>query len=105
MNSIQTSINIIGVCAGILVITCLIPQLITIIKNKSAKDVSILMYVTMFISQILWCIYGYLIYNLQIFITNIISAIISGLILICSIYYDKKLSQQNYNENIIELSH
>jgi MtN3 and saliva related transmembrane protein len=105
MISIETCIKIIGVCAGVLVIICLIPQLITIIQNKSAKDVSILMYITLFIAQILWFIYGYLISDLQILITNVISAFISGLIIICSVYYNKRLSQQNYNENIIELGH
>lgn len=103
MVSIQTSIYIIGICAGILVIICLIPQLITIIKNKSAKDISILMYVTLFIAQILWSVYGYLINDLQILITNIISAFITGLIIASAIYYNKINHQNQTHENIIEL--
>lgn len=85
-------VDIIGVIGGILVIICLLPQLITIIKNKSAKDVSLLMYIILFIGQILWAVYGILKNDLQIMITNIISGSITMIIILCTIYFNGVLS-------------
>jgi MtN3 and saliva related transmembrane protein len=81
-------VDIIGVIGGILVIICLLPQLITIIKNKSAKDVSLIMYIILFIGQILWTVYGILKNDLQVMITNIISGIITMIIILCAIYFN-----------------
>lgn len=82
-----TSTDIIGICAGILVIVCLIPQLVHIVKNKSSKDVSMLMYVLLLVAQVLWGTYGVLKNDLQVQITNFISAIITSLIICVSLYY------------------
>ena len=81
-------VDIIGICGGILVIVCLIPQFVKIIQNKSAKDISLVMYILLFIAQILWTIYGILKNDLQVMITNIISSVITMLIIILSIYYN-----------------
>lgn len=82
-----TSTDIIGICAGILVIVCLIPQLVHIVKNKSSKDVSMLMYVLLLVAQVLWGTYGVLKNDLQVQITNFISSIITSLIICVSLYY------------------
>lgn len=81
-------VDIIGIIGGILVIICLLPQLITIIKNKSAKDVSLIMYIILLSGQILWMVYGILKNDLQVMITNIISGIITLIIIICAIYFN-----------------
>lgn len=87
-----TYIDIIGICGGILVIVCLIPQLYRIIKNKSANDVSLIMYVLLFCAQILWTSYGVLKNDLQVTITNSISGFITTLIIFSSIYYKRNSS-------------
>ena len=81
-------VDIIGICGGILVIICLIPQLVKIIQNKSANDISLIMYILLFIAQLLWMTYGILKNDIQVMITNVISAFISMLIIICAIYFN-----------------
>jgi MtN3 and saliva related transmembrane protein len=89
MNVYQfTYIDIIGIIAGILIIISFIPQLITIIKNKSAKDVSVPMYLILLIAQILWMVYGILKFDLQIIVTNAITSLMTILIIGCSIYFN-----------------
>lgn len=89
MNVYQfTYIDIIGIIAGILIIISFIPQLITIIKNKSAKDVSVPMYLILLIAQILWMVYGILKFDLQIIVTNAIMSLMTILIMGCSIYFN-----------------
>ena len=85
MNELYT--QIIGFLAGGLIIISFIPQLITIIKNKTSHNVSFGMYTISIISQCLWCTYGILKLDLQILITNIGTLIINILIIGFSLYY------------------
>jgi MtN3 and saliva related transmembrane protein len=90
--------NITNIIAGILIIISFLPQLIHIIKQKSAKDVSFGMYIILFIGQITWIIYGVLINNLQIILTNVITGTITILIMIFSfIYRERRLETVNVN--------
>ena len=79
--------EIIGFIGGALIIISLLPQLITIIINKSSKNVSILTYLLFLIAEVLWCLYGVLKNDLQVFLTNLISGIITIIIIIASIYF------------------
>jgi MtN3 and saliva related transmembrane protein len=89
MNTNQfTYIDFIGILGGILIIISFIPQLYTIIQNKSAKNISILMYTILLIAQILWMIYGILKNDLQVTITNAITSVINILIICFSIYFN-----------------
>lgn len=78
---------IIGYIAGSLVIITPIPQLYKIINTKSSKDISIVMYLLLFVAQILFTIYGVLKKDIIIIITNVSNVIIISLILIFSLYY------------------
>lgn len=82
--------NIIGIIGGVLIIISYIPQLIHIIIKKSAKDISFSMYIILFIGQIFWMIYGILINNLQIILTNVITGVITILIMIFSFIYKEQ---------------
>lgn len=83
-----TYIDIIGIVAGILIIVSFIPQLVTIIRNKSARDVSIIMYIVLLVSQVLWIVYGVLKSDLQIIITNAATTCINILILCFCLYFN-----------------
>ena len=82
------SVQIIGGIAGVLIVSSLLPQLILIIKNKSVKDVSLKTYCILFVAEIAWILYGVLINDLQIILTNIVSGFITLLILLFGIYYN-----------------
>lgn len=79
--------KIIGFIGCILIISSLLPQLITIIKNKSSKNISLYTYYVLFIAQCFWSAYGILNHDLQVTITNILSGIITIIIIIISLYY------------------
>jgi MtN3 and saliva related transmembrane protein len=83
-----TYIDTIGTIGGLLIIISFIPQLIVIVKNKSAKDVSISTYVILLIGQILWIIYGILRNDLQVIVTNIITTFLTIFIIIFSLYFN-----------------
>jgi MtN3 and saliva related transmembrane protein len=85
-----TYIDAIGIVAGFLIVCSFIPQLILIIKHKSAKDISITMYIVLLIAQILWMIYGILKYDFQVILTNAITSLLTILIIIFALWYSKK---------------
>ncbi len=78
----------IGIIAGLLIIVSFIPQLFTIIKNRSARDISIAMYLLLLVAQILWMVYGILKSDLQIIATNAITAFLTILIIGLSLYFN-----------------
>ena len=83
----QIIIDVIGSVAGTLIVLSLVPQLVTIIRNKSSKDVSISMYTVLFIAQCLWASYGILKKDLQILITNVLSGILTLFIICFAMYF------------------
>ncbi|OHD12494.1 MAG: hypothetical protein A2086_10475 [Spirochaetes bacterium GWD1_27_9] len=74
--------EIVGIIAGCLTTTAFLPQLIKILKDKSAKDVSLLMYIIFCSGIILWLIYGILINSFPIILFNSITFILNFLILL-----------------------
>lgn len=80
-------VEIIGYIAGALIVGCLIPQLVYLIKNKQSRDLSITMFVVMLIAEILWITYGVLINDLRIVLTNVLSSVITIIMIILCIVY------------------
>ena len=62
--------EILGYAAG--AITCLtfLPQVIKTYKSKSAKDVSLMMFVIAAVNEAMWIVYGALLNNWVIILTN-----------------------------------
>ncbi len=79
--------KVIGFIGCILIILSLTPQLIIIIQNKSSKNISLYTYYVLFIAQCIWSVYGVLNNDLQITITNVLSSIITIMIIILALYY------------------
>jgi MtN3 and saliva related transmembrane protein len=79
----------IGIAAGIFTALSLLPQLIKIIKEKKANDISILTLLVLFTGIGLWITYGFMKKDLPIITTNLASLIINILVIGYSIYYKK----------------
>ncbi|MAH01911.1 hypothetical protein CMO87_01610 [Candidatus Woesearchaeota archaeon] len=76
-----------GFVAATLTISAFLPQVIKAWKTKSTKDVSLLMFSTLIVGNVLWLVYGILIGSLPIVITNILIFIFASTILILKIKY------------------
>jgi MtN3 and saliva related transmembrane protein len=81
-------IDILGFACAFFTATLYLPQLLHIIKSKSAKDVSMIFVVMNVFTAILWIVYGYFLDSLPIIICDSVVLLISILILISKIYYD-----------------
>lgn len=79
--------NIIGIIAGAITTSALIPQALKIYKTKSARDVSLMMFIFLAVGIALWFIYGILIKEIPVILANFISLILIFTIIFMKIRY------------------
>ena len=80
-------ITLIGLLAGTLTTIAFLPQLTKTWKSKSAKDISLGMFLTFCSGVLLWLIYGILINALPVILANTVTLILSGAILALKLKY------------------
>ncbi|MGD8780093.1 MAG: SemiSWEET transporter [Ignavibacteria bacterium] len=82
-------INIIGTLAGILTTSSYLPQVIKVVRTRSAGDISLWMFIMMNTGILMWLVYGILVNAFPIIVTNSVTLILSLTIL----WYKIKLTQ------------
>jgi len=83
----STEKDIVGFIAGVLIVVSCLPQIVKIFKTKSVKDVSIYMYILLFVAQALWACYGFLSNDIHVIITNVVSGSMSLIVIGLCLYY------------------
>ncbi len=81
-------IEFVGMIAACLTTASFLPQVYKIWKAKSAKEVSLTMFLTMFLGVILWMTYGILIGSFSMVVANLITAFLAAIIIYYKIKYD-----------------
>jgi MtN3 and saliva related transmembrane protein len=81
---------IVGIVAGTCTGIALLPQLIKIVREKKAADISLLMLLVLFSGISLWIWYGVLKEDWIIIVTNGVSLVINLLIMFFSYRYRNK---------------
>ena len=79
------SITLLGVFAGLLTSCSFIPQAYKVIKTKRTQDISLPMYSLCTIGVFVWIIYGLMINDLAVLLTNIITFVPTFIILILTL--------------------
>mgnify|MGYP001273360882 CR=1 FL=1 len=79
--------NIIGSIAGVLTTIAFLPQLYKTWRSKTAEDISLSTFILFVIGVFLWCIYGFEIHSYPVILANIITLIISILIITLKLIY------------------
>lgn len=82
--------TLIGIGASVFTATSLIPQLIKIVKEKKAEDISLMMLAVLFTGLALWIWYGFLKNDLIIIISNSFALLVNMIIGILAIHYKTK---------------
>lgn len=85
--------DIIGYTAGAITSLTFLPQVIKTWKEKSAKDVSLLMFIIAALNEVLWIVYGILLNNWVIIATNVVVLSMS----LCMIYLKLRYDRNNGN--------
>ena len=73
----MTNAEILGYAAGALTAFTFLPQVIKTWQSKSAKDISLTMFLIAFVNEIMWLVYGIMLDNWVIISTNAVMQLIS----------------------------
>ena len=77
----------IGIIAGVLTSVSLLPQLIKIIREKKAENISYAMLIVLVAGLSCWVWYGVLREDIPIIVTNGFSVLVNSLVIIFTIKY------------------
>jgi MtN3 and saliva related transmembrane protein len=78
----------IGIAAGVLTSISMLPQLIKMIKEKKAGDVSIVMLLVLIAGLAFWAVYGFMREDIPIIVTNCFSFVLNIIVLTLRIKYN-----------------
>ena len=82
--------QLIGLAAGILTASSLLPQVVKTLKEKKADDVSLLMLLVLQAGLVLWIVYGFKREDIPIIATNCFSLLVNIFMVVLRIKYKKK---------------
>jgi MtN3 and saliva related transmembrane protein len=82
--------NIVGISAGIFTAVSLLPQIVKIIKEKKARDISLFYLVVLFLGLVLWTYYGVLKKDVPIIATNAFSLLLNITMIVLGMIYKHK---------------
>jgi MtN3 and saliva related transmembrane protein len=83
--------QVVGIAAGICTSVSLIPQLVKLIREKKAEDISLFYLIILFIGIALWIWYGVLRDDVPIIATNGFSLAVNALVIVLGIRYKKNI--------------
>jgi len=83
-----TSADILGYAAGALTAFTFLPQVLKTWREKSSKDISLYMFVIAFLNEIMWLVYGVMIDNWVIILTNAVMLVMSGIMIALKLKYN-----------------
>ncbi|MEY3324538.1 MAG: hypothetical protein RL316_1138 [Bacteroidota bacterium] len=81
--------EILGYAAGAVTAFTFLPQVIKTWREQSAKDISLTMFLIAFINEIMWLVYGFMIDNFVIILTNAVMLLMSGIMILLKLKYGK----------------
>ena len=82
--------QVVGIAAGVLTSTSMIPQLVKLVKEKKADAISPIMLIVLISGLSLWAYYGILREDWPIIITNVFALVINAALLILRQVYKKR---------------
>lgn len=93
MSTPHTGIEIIGFAAATLTTVSFLPQLLRVIKLRSARDISLGMFLIFTTGTALWLTYGLLSHSAPVAVANAITFLLSASILILKLRFDRRATQ------------
>ena len=87
------TLGIVGILAGILILSGWIPQIIKGYKTKRLNDVSSYLMICVFAGAVLWLVYGIEIDDIYIIGVNVAAMFLPMPVLIMKLKYERKYKQ------------
>jgi MtN3 and saliva related transmembrane protein len=81
--------NMIGYAAATMTTISFLPQLIRVVRLRSARDISLIMFLVFSCGTFAWMVYGFLSHSRPVLIANIVTFLLSMSILILKLRFDR----------------
>jgi MtN3 and saliva related transmembrane protein len=85
--------EMVGYAAATLTTVSFLPQLIRVVKLRSARDISLVMFCIFTTGTTLWLIYGLILRSIPMTLANGITTILSATILYLKLKYDRHATE------------
>ena len=85
----MTNTDVLGYTAGAITTLTFLPQVIKTWKEKSARDVSLLMFIIAVVNEILWIAYGFMRNDMVIVLTNAVMVTMAMTMIYLKFRYNK----------------
>lgn len=82
-------ISLTGYVAAVLTTTSFVPQLIRVWRLRSARDISLTMFLAFSLGVFLWFLYGIALHSIPIILANGITLALSLTILVLKLHFDR----------------
>ena len=82
--------EVIGIVAGFCTSISLLPQLIKIIREKTAQNISLFYLIILFVGLGLWIYYGVKRDDIPIILTNVVAILINLAMIVAGLKYKKR---------------
>jgi MtN3 and saliva related transmembrane protein len=86
--SLALSVELIGMGAAVLTTGAMLPQAFKVWRTKSARDLSLIMYLMFWVGVALWVVYGVAIGSAAVIASNVSALLMVSLILYFKFRYD-----------------
>ena len=93
-------LTLLGITAGILILTGWVEQIYKGYKTKSLKDVSKFLMIFISAGAILWLIYGIIVSDIFIVGTNTAAIVLMMIVLVMKKGYDRQSKTNNSNQGL-----
>lgn len=89
MHDVDTATTLLGLAAATLTTMAFAPQLIRVVRTRSAEDLSLLMLATFNVGVVLWLVYGVRVQAMPIVVANVVTLAQSAALLVLKLRYDR----------------
>ena len=86
--------TVIGYVAGLCTTVSLLPQVMRIVRLRSARDVSIEMYLLFSVGTLMWFGYALVLHSGPMMVWNVISFLLSVIIVGLKLHYDRNATHE-----------
>lgn len=83
----KSTIQLLGLMAGTFTTIAFLPQVVKTWRSRSAKDLSLSMFLTFCFGVMLWLIYGFLVQDIPVIAANMITLMLSSTLLFFKLRY------------------
>lgn len=84
----MNEIDWLGYIGGVLTTFAFVPQVVQVVKRRSARDVSLAMYAIFVSGVVCWLLYGLFIGAWPIIIANLVTFCLAGAVLALKLFFD-----------------